>query len=189
MPYVLSGPLESERLLLRRYTLDDLDAFASWRSREDVTRYQDYDVQTRDEATRSLRRALDRVQMSQEGDAMVFAVERREDRQVIGDLILVFDSLEHAVAEIGWTLHPDFQGQGYATEAARTVIRLALDTIGFHRIKANLDPRNSASEALARRLGMRLEAHHIEDFWSKGEWTDSYIFALLEREWRAGANQ
>jgi RimJ/RimL family protein N-acetyltransferase len=120
---------------------------------------------------------------------MVFAVERREDRQVIGDLILVFDSLEHAVAEIGWTLHPDFQGQGYATEAARTVIRLALDTIGFHRIKANLDPRNSASEALARRLGMRLEAHHIEDFWSKGEWTDSYIFALLEREWRAGANQ
>ncbi|MCC6704558.1 MAG: GNAT family N-acetyltransferase [Thermomicrobiales bacterium] len=178
-------PIDTERLRLRHYRLDDLDALHSWRSREDVTRYQDYDVQTREESQRSLERATARVTMAVQGDGFVWAIERRDDGQVIGDIILFLDSIEHALGEIGWTLHPDYQGKGYATEAARGVMKLAFETIGMHRIKANLDPRNHASEALCLRLGMRREAHYVEDFWSKGEWTDSYIYAILAREWRA----
>jgi RimJ/RimL family protein N-acetyltransferase len=189
LPFDCTDPLVTERLLLRRYRPDDLDGFCSWRSREDVVRYQDYDVQTREQSERSLTRSIDRVKLAEEGDALVWAIERAVDHQLIGDLILVLDDIEHSVGEIGWTLHPDYQGQGYATEAARAVFRLAFDSIKLHRIKANLDPRNQASEALCRRLGMRLEAHHIEDFWSKGEWTDSYIFAITEREWRASLAQ
>jgi len=179
-------PIDTERLHLRRYRPDDLDALHSWRSREDVTRYQDYDVQTREESQRSLERAIARTRMAVQSDALVWAIERREDSRVIGDIILILDSIEHANGEIGWTLHPDFQGQGYAAEAARGVMKLAFESIGMHRIKANLDPRNHASEALCLRLGMRREAHNIEDFWSKGEWTDSYIYAILAREWRSG---
>ena len=52
-------------------------------------------------------------------------------------------------------------------------------------MRANLDPRNDASAALCRRLGMREEAHFVEDIWFKGEWADSAIYAILDREWRA----
>ena len=185
IPFEFRAPIETARLTIRGYRADDFDAFFSWRSRDDVTRYQDFDTQTREEAERSFSRAHERIHITNEGDGVVVALERREDARVIGDMVLFYDSALHDGAEIGWTLHPDYQGKGYATEAAQAMLRLAFETIGFHRVKANLDPRNAPSEALCRRLGMRLEAHHVEDFWCKGEWTDSYIFAILDREWRA----
>jgi RimJ/RimL family protein N-acetyltransferase len=80
-------------------------------------------------------------------------------------------------------MHPDFHGHGYMTEAAGAVLAVAFEQIGLRRVIANLDPRNTGSAALCRRLGMRKEAHFVEDFWSKGEWTDSAIYALLAREW------
>jgi len=48
---------------------------------------------------------------------------------------------------------------------------------------AELDPRNQASVALCRRLGMRQEAHFVEDLRFKGGWADTGVFALLAREW------
>jgi aminoglycoside 6'-N-acetyltransferase len=69
------------------------------------------------------------------------------------------------------------------TEAAGAVLAVAFEQIGLRRVIANLDPRNVGSIALCRRLGMREEAYFVEDFWSKGEWTDTGIYALLAREW------
>lgn len=50
----------------------------------------------------------------------------------------------------------------------------------IHRIQANMDARNLASAKLCERIGMRREAHFTQDYWSKGEWTDSYVYAMLE---------
>jgi RimJ/RimL family protein N-acetyltransferase len=65
------------------------------------------------------------------------------------------------------------------------VLALAFDGLGLHRVTARIDARNGPSAALARRLGMRQEAHLVENEWFKGEWTDELDFAILEREWRA----
>jgi aminoglycoside 6'-N-acetyltransferase len=65
------------------------------------------------------------------------------------------------------------------------MIDAAFGEIGLHRVYAELDPRNEASVALCLRLGMRHEAHFVEHMWSKGEWTDTGIYAVLEREWTA----
>ncbi|MET0812410.1 MAG: GNAT family protein, partial [Microbacterium sp.] len=54
-----------------------------------------------------------------------------------------------------------------------------------HRVYAELDPRNEASVALCRRLGMRHESHILEHMWLKGEWTDTGGYGILEREWAA----
>jgi len=50
-------------------------------------------------------------------------------------------------------------------------------------VRAELDPRNDASIALCRRLGMREEAHFVEDMWFKGEWADTGVYAILASEW------
>jgi RimJ/RimL family protein N-acetyltransferase len=57
--------------------------------------------------------------------------------------------------------------------------------LGRHRIHASVDPRNLASMAMLRALGMRQEAHHRESLWLHGEWVDDVVFALLASEWRA----
>ncbi|MEZ4624707.1 MAG: GNAT family N-acetyltransferase [Thermomicrobiales bacterium] len=101
IPYADREPIETARLSIRCYRADDFDAFYSWRSRDDVTRYQDFDTQTREEAEHSFSRASDRVRITVEGDGIVVALERREDSRVIGDMVLFYDSALHDGAEIG----------------------------------------------------------------------------------------
>ncbi|GAA1211010.1 GNAT family protein [Rhodoglobus aureus] len=104
---------------------------------------------------------------------------------VIGTLYFKIESAEDSNAEIGWALHPNFQGKGYAREAASTWLDLAFDELKLHRVFANLDPRNDDSVRLCCALGMRHEAHHVEDMWFKGAWADTGIYAILDREWAA----
>ena len=104
---------------------------------------------------------------------------------MIGDVYFSLKSTSDAAAEIGWTLDPSYEGQGYMTEAAGAILEIAFSGIGLHRVVARLDPRNDASTALCRRLGMREEALFIEDIWFKGGWGDTSIFAILDREWEA----
>lgn len=89
---------------------------------------------------------------------------------------------EHRQGEIGWVLDPAHGGQGFASEAVRAVLALGFNHYRLHRVTAQMDARNSASAALARRVGLRLEAHHVQDWFSKGEWTDTLIYARLASE-------
>ena len=60
---------------------------------------------------------------------------------------------------------------------------MAFEDVGLHRVVGRLDGRNSASAGLLARLGMRREAHLVENEWVKGEWTDEVVYAMLDREW------
>ena len=82
-------------------------------------------------------------------------------------------------------LHPDHQGHGYATEAAEASVELAFGTYRLHRVYGCVEPRNTGSARVLERLGMRKEAHLIENEWGKGEWQSEAIYAILAREWRA----
>ena len=92
---------------------------------------------------------------------------------------------EDLTAEIGWALTAEFHGKGYAFEAASAMLELAFRTIGLHRVYAELDPRNAASIALCERLGMRSEAYFVQNLMFKGEWADTGVYGILQREWLA----
>jgi len=89
---------------------------------------------------------------------------------------------ERRTVEVGWTLDPAHGGFGYATEAVTAVLQFAFERHDAHRAIAQMDARNDTSARLANRLGMRQEAHFRSDFWSKGEWTDTLVFAMLGSE-------
>jgi RimJ/RimL family protein N-acetyltransferase len=124
-----------------------------------------------------------RHQITAEGESLFLGIELVSVGRVIGDVMLWFQSAEHRGGEVGWVLHPDYSGQGYATEAAHALLHLAFDQLGLHRIVARVDARNDASQRLAGRLGMRREAHLLANEWFKGQWSDEVDFALLEDEW------
>jgi RimJ/RimL family protein N-acetyltransferase len=82
-------------------------------------------------------------------------------------------------------VHPDHQGLGYATEMARPLLRIAFEDLGLHRVTGALDARNAASARVLEKLGMRREAHLVENAFVKGEWQSELIYAILATEWRA----
>lgn len=102
--------------------------------------------------------------------------------KVIGN-ISIFSSKIKETVEIGYVFHKQFLHQGYATEALNCIIQYLFEDLKLHRIYANLDTRNIASARLCERLGMRKEAHFIQDYWYKGSWSDSYIYSMLASDY------
>ena len=187
LPYVFSEPIHTERLILRLMTDADIDDVFAYQSREDVCRYLLFDPRSREDvATRVAQFAL-ATTLAADGDYLQLAVElpatADAPARVIDDSYFTITSAENAKAEIGWTMHPDFHGHGYAAEAARAVLAIAFDDIRLHRVSAELDPRNEASIALCKRLGMREEAYFVRDLWFKGDWADTGVYSLLDTEY------
>jgi RimJ/RimL family protein N-acetyltransferase len=178
-------PLETERLLLRPYTADDLDSFHALARREDVNRYLYTEPRDRDEARRVLARVARKTAIDEEHDELLLAVLAKESGAIIGHVTLERTSREHQQGEIGYVLHPDHQGHGFATEATTVMLRLGFEGLGFHRIVGRLDARNVASARVLERLGMRREAHLRENEFIKGEWCDELVYAMLSTEWQA----
>ncbi len=167
-------PIRTERLLLRVRTDADSDDLHAIYRREDTTRYLLIPTLARDEVDDMLAdRAI--------SEKSAFGLVLEHDGRVVGEVALVFRS--PTVAELSWVIHPDVGGRGLATEATSALIDLGFGHFGCHRIFAELDPRNTASMRMCERLGMRRESHRLADFWSKGEWTDTYEYALLASEW------
>jgi RimJ/RimL family protein N-acetyltransferase len=173
----------TERLLVRQMRAGDLDDIHAYMRLEEIAQYELHEPRTREESAEKLADMIARSVIAAERDWIQPAIEL--DGRVIGQLFLKLDSVENATVELGWTLHPDFQGRGYATESASALLDLAFGAIGAHRVKAEVDPENAASIALCERLGMRYEAHFVKDLWLKGAWVDTGILAILDDEWAA----
>jgi RimJ/RimL family protein N-acetyltransferase len=188
LPYEFATPIRTERLTLRMMTDADVEDVFAYQSREDVCRYLLFEPRTLAEVTERVATFGAASTLAVDGDYLQLALElpatATTTARVIGDSYFTIASAENAKGEIGWTLHPDFVGFGYAAEAARAVLSIAFDAIGLHRVVAELDPRNDASIALCRRLGMREEAHFVEDLWFKGAWADTGMYAIVRNEWR-----
>jgi RimJ/RimL family protein N-acetyltransferase len=163
----------------------DVDAIHSYQSREDVCRYGPHEPRDRETVAEKVAQHAQATTLAAKGDYWQLALERRGVPGVIGDLYFTIHSVDDATGEIGWTLHPDQHGTGYVTEAATALLRIAFEEVDLHRVMAQLDPRNTASIALCKRLGMREEAYFVEDLWFKGGWADTGVYAILDREWSA----
>lgn len=181
----IDQPRHTARTRLRGITAADLDDLFAYRSLPSIFRYIPGEPMTREQvqdaiATRWARRSIDN-----EGEGVRIGIELVSSGHLIGDMSLWVASVHDSCGEIGWILNPTFTGQGFATEAAHGVLHLAFYELGLRRVIARVDARNIASLRLATRLGMRQEAHLVENELFKGELTDEIDFALLSREFEA----
>jgi RimJ/RimL family protein N-acetyltransferase len=175
-------PRRTERLVLRSLRETDSADLLAYRGRPDVCRYLMNEPHDRAGIEAFIAERAPRTSFVEDRDAVLLGVELAG--RVIGDVSLTTAKVVDRQGEIGWVFHPDHQGHGYATEAARALLDLAFDEVGLHRVCAQLDPSNTASEQLCVRLGMRQEAHLREESWFNGEWGDLLVYAVLDREWR-----
>lgn len=170
-------PLRTERLTLRPYRAEDVEVVLAYRADPEVARYLLLPPATRTDIEQRVARKLPATGVR--GPARELAVVVEHEGRVIGDVDLWLTDERGASAEIGWAFHPDVAGRGFATEACAAVLAQAFDHDGLHRVVAQMNARNAASAALAERIGMRREALHLQDWWSKGAWSDTFVYAAL----------
>jgi RimJ/RimL family protein N-acetyltransferase len=173
--------IATERLVLRHFRESDAATLSAYRSDPAVARYQSWD------APFSLDQALAAVASFAAGDPLgpgwcQWAIERTADRAHIGDLGV--NRHENRMrADLGYTLAPSFQGQGYATEAVRGILGHLFRVEGMHKVSAECDARNTASARLLERAGFTCEGRLRSHTWIKNEWTDDLLYGLLAEEW------
>lgn len=178
-------PLRTARLEYRPYAQSDLDFIHELESNPIVMRYATFDPRDRQEARASLAKKIDETALRAEGDNLTPVIVLPETGEPIGDVQLTWVSREHRQGEIGYIVHPDHTGNGYATEAAALMLRLGFEGLHLHRIEGRLDARNGASARVLERVGMRREACLVQSRFVRGEWTDVLVYAILAHEWRA----
>ena len=187
------APLRTERLVLRPLEASDAADVFEYQRLPEVIRFLPWPARDREQAyEHTAKRSSGRVLAADEDYVVLALVLPGEPSvgevgdRVIGDMMVRVVNAQHAQLEVGWVLHPDFQGHGYAREAAGALVDFTFSTLNPHRVTAFLDARNGASAALCERLGMRREATILEEEYNDGEWTDTAIYGILRRE-RAGA--
>ncbi|MFN2519152.1 MAG: GNAT family N-acetyltransferase [Jatrophihabitantaceae bacterium] len=182
-------PIATDRLLLRPLLATDAPAMHAYKSRADVCRFLPHDVLSLEQVAERIDTQYARTSLEDEGQSLTLAVTDGASGTLLGDVILFWHSRKHRAGEVGYVFHPDHAGHGYATEAAAAMLHLGFDGLGLHRIVGRMDARNAASARVLERLGMRREAHLVQNEFVKGEWCDEAIYALLGDEWRAGIAQ
>jgi RimJ/RimL family protein N-acetyltransferase len=186
LPFAPTFPIATDRLLLRPFEERDLDFFARVYAREDMHRYLYSSVMDREAVGAWLRERAGWTALTGPGSVLKLSAVLRSDPDstAMAEITLIWRDDEHAQGEIGYLIDPDLRGHGYAVEAARAMLALGFEHVGFHRIIARLDTRNAASAAVAERLGMRREADLVENEFVKGEWVSETIYAMLADDWQ-----
>lgn len=173
--------LDTPRLRLRRFTRADLPALLAYRNDPEVARYQSWDSFSPEEGAAFIE-AQSLLEPGSPGRWFQFAMTVKPDFRLIGDCALHVDA--DRVAEIGFTVSRTGQGQGFASDAVREVIRYAFLELGVLRVQAIVDARNDRAIRLLERVGLRPDKHLSRLAWFKNEWSDEHVYAIDRSQWQ-----
>jgi [ribosomal protein S5]-alanine N-acetyltransferase len=178
-------PIETKRLRLREFRPEDFDDVHAYGSDPQVSRFMIWGPNTHEDTQAFLDRQIAGQAQWPRSDVSL-AVETMANGQVIGAIRLWVVDEVNRIAELGYSLGRPHWRKGYASEAARAMLAAGFGRLDLHRITATCDVRNRGSWGVMRKLGMRREGRFRMDRMIKGDWRDTYLYAILADEWRAG---
>ena len=169
-------PIETERLILRRFAPADWRAVHRYMSDPLVTAFLPEGVMSAARTRAYVARNATKPQ--------AIAVIEKASEGLIGHMNFHPWFVPAATWEIGWALARDYQGVGYATEAASALLSYAFGALSCHRVIATCQPENPASWRVAEKLHMRREGHFKKGLPRPGgAWWDEYFYAILAEEY------
>lgn len=186
MPPIPPEQIETERLLLRRFTrrdvpsleegvrssLADLHEWLPWAQ-------MDY---TRDDAVAFIR---DSIQAWKDAKAFDYAIRLPDQPDLhVGNISIWQISRSGRIGEIGYWIRSDMLGRGYATEATEALTRVGFDNLLLHKVTLRIAVGNRGSERVAEKLGYTVEGVLREELLIRGNWVDHTLYTMLEREFR-----
>jgi len=168
-------PRETSRLVLRAIELGDWRAIHRYMSDPRVTTWLPDGVMNEEQA-----QAFASKNAGETPEAI--AVLTKSTNQLVGHIVF-HPWAQPRTHEIGWVFAGSHQRRGYATEAAKSILAYAFETLRCHRIIATCQPQNVASWRVAEKLGMRREGSFRQCILRPtGEWWDEFFYSMLEEE-------
>lgn len=175
--------IETPRLLLREFSPEDLDQVDEYASDPEVVKHVVWGPNSREETLAFLGRTKDAGKVDPRVDFDLAVVLKNGERLIGGGGISI-SSFESRRANIGYVFNRRFWGQGFATEAAEALLGFGFDSLKMHRIVATCDAENRGSARVLEKTGMRYEGRMRDERRQKKAWRDTFMFAILEQEWR-----
>ncbi len=175
--------LTTKRLLLREFRELDWQAAHEYACDPEVVRYMEWGPNAEKDTQNFVRRAIT-AQQEQPRRNYTFAIVLKTENQLIGSCGIHLSNPGNQGGYIGYALNRRYWGKGYATEAARALLTFGFGKLKLHRIFATCDPTNIGSVCVLEKIGMQREGHLRQHKWQKGKWRDSFLYALLDHEWK-----
>lgn len=174
--------IQTDKLLLRNLVSEDAAPMFAYRSHPEICQYQSWEPKSVQEVE-SFIDTISKKEFDTTGWYQI-AIVLENDGSLIGDCGIHILEDDRRLAEIGISLAPERQGNGYATEALNAVLNMLFVDLRKHRVFASVDPLNLPSMTLMKRLGLRQEAHFVQSLWFKEKWVDDVVFGMLQTEWQ-----
>jgi RimJ/RimL family protein N-acetyltransferase len=177
--------IETERLLLRKYSMEDLHTTRAYSADPETIRFVHFNDDGEDATKLVLTRFIERAK-DDECTNFQYAVVEKDSGNHIGGANI--SSTENETWEVGWMLNRAYQRRGYGTEIARALIKFGFESLGAHRIAATCNAENIASYRVMEKAGMRREGLFIKSRRGNrvlnNEWCDVLSYAVLREETR-----
>ena len=171
--------LETNRLLLRRLSKDDVPAILKLRGDAENMKFIPRPLAKTEQDALVHFEMIDEKIINNEGINWAITVKPNDD--VVGIIGHYRIKPEHFRAEIGYMILPEFQGIGITTEAIKATVNYGFDIMNLHSIEAIINPNNFASERVLLKNGFVKEAHFIENEFYDGQFLDTVIYSILKR--------
>ncbi|MBE6923881.1 MAG: GNAT family N-acetyltransferase [Ruminococcaceae bacterium] len=171
--------LQTERLVLRRFTVEDAPVvFRNWTGDDEVTRYLSWPTHTSEGITRMV--LEDWVRSYEKPDFYTWAIEF--EGEPVGSISVVELRENVQAAEIGYCIGKRWWHQGITSEALKAVMDFLFEQVGFNRISARHDSRNPNSGGVMKKCGMTLEGIHRQSDCNNQGICDTCVYAILASE-------
>lgn len=174
--------IETERLLIREFTLDDFDAVHRYASNSNVVRFMTWGPNTDTETKQFLQSKL-QAQILKPRVSYDLAITL--EGVLIGGGGLTIHDQKSGEAELGYCFDEPYWGNGLGTEFASAMIRYGFEELDLHKIIAKCDPENQGSYRIMEKNGMIREGHLRENQRIRGKYRDTLIYGILRGEWES----
>ena len=173
--------LETERLILRRFVIEDSAAmYNNWASDEDVTKYLMWPAHSSQEISQKV--LEDWVQSYSDEKYYQWAIVPKDKGEPVGSMAVVNMNENVSMVHIGYCIGKAWWHKGITSEALKAVIDFLFDEVDANRIEARHDPRNPHSGDVMKKCGMKYEGTLRSSDWNNQGICDACYYALLKSE-------
>ncbi|MBW4494589.1 MAG: GNAT family N-acetyltransferase [Oscillatoria princeps RMCB-10] len=173
--------LETDRLLLRKMTMEDAADMFEYASNPDVAKFTTWRAHKSVEDSELFLRAV--MDEYRKHEPSSWGIEEKFERKLIGTCGFANWSPSDFRGEIGYALSRKYWGKGYMTEAVRAAIDFGFRTLQLNRIEARCEIKNIASARVMEKAGMRFEGILRQHAFYKGAFRDLKMYSILRKEW------
>ncbi|MPZ66860.1 MAG: GNAT family N-acetyltransferase [Pseudonocardiaceae bacterium] len=172
--------LRGKRVGLREFRTEDVDDSLAVVGDDRVTRFLSFDSRDREQARELIDGVITRARALPRSEYYL-AVTLPGYDSLVGFVRLGLTGVK--AAKLGYAIAADHWGNGYATDATRTMLAFAFERLDLRRVTAAIGPDNPASITVVQRLGFTPEGRLRDHVFTNGAWRDSLLYSLLQPEW------